>query len=588
MPSLDLRFGTTIGRYHVIRRLGVGGMAEVCLAHDPRLDRDVAIKVLGDKLLDRPGYRVFLQREARAIALLNHPHIAQVYDIVDYQDRTCFVMEYVEGETLAERLQRGPLPLEEVARLGQQIASAVSHAHSHGVLHCDLKPGNIFLTRDGSAKVVDFGLARPIADGMRVLPSDIGASPTLVANRAGTPAYMAPEQYFGQPLDQRCDLYSLGVVLCEMATGRRPSAWPAGIGQGPGETTHTLLDGTGVPEPLRPILERTLAPNPLDRYQAGVELQAALERIAGPTAPAAGTPGSRSDIRAPVFQPRPALAVTLARASAWLAGILMAVTALGLLNTAAFNITLERADFAGEGVSDWFRWGLKSLVAPGALATALLIALEIATSVIRFGSRRWWPGVTTRAAGAVRRSGLNHPTALARTVAMIGLFATVAICWTFRTLLGSFGGDGISRGDPEDFAVWSSAQYLEHRHYRMAFTTLVVLMIVSLYHVVRQRRRFGPVPDRAAVATAFAVLAVAVALLNLPYRLLQQGNMFELVQVNGRACYILGEKESDLLVFCRSSEVPRNRTYPRNHPDLKRLGCFGSVFDATPVCAPKD
>ena len=415
MPAIDLAFGTQIGRYQIVRKLGAGGMAEVFLARDPRLNRDVAIKVLGDALVERPGYRVFLQREARAIALLNHPHIAQVHDIVDYQDRTCFVMEYIEGQTLLDRLRHGALPLGEVCRLGIQIASAIGHAHAQGVLHCDLKPGNIFVTTDGAVKVVDFGLARPLAGAGG--GAEIGASPTLVANRAGTPDYMSPEQYFGRPLDERCDLYSLGAVLYELATAARFASRAPALALGGGDATRTLLGDAALPAVLRPVLraQRSRRTRPIASAPPSscrLRSNGSPERRTGPSPSRAPRQSRRRQIAG-----APRWRGLVVRGVIWSVAVAAGITGLGLLNTVVFNTVLDMRDFAPEGVADWFTWGLKSLVAPGVLATALLIALGLATSVVRYICRAWLPGLTTRAAGAIHRSGLTHPTVLGQGVA---------------------------------------------------------------------------------------------------------------------------------------------------------------------------
>ena len=591
MPSLDLGFGTSIGRYRITRRLGTGGMAEVFLAHDPRLERDVAVKVLGDALLERPGYRVFLQREARAIAQLNHANIAQVYDIVDYQDRTCFVMEYVEGETLTDRLRRGAMPLEEVSTIGGQIAAAVAHAHTQGVLHCDLKPGNIFITRNGSAKVLDFGLARPLSPELRQVSMEIGASPTLVENRAGTPAYMSPEQYLGHALDERCDIYSLGVVLCEMATGQRPATWPGAWLTSPtSETLSAVATDSAVPPALRPILEKTLAPNPAERYTSALELQAALERLL--EVPAATATAVSVPRHAPAWAPRrpqSRIGVTVLKGIAWTGAVLLCVTVLGLLNTTAYNITLERGQFASERWTDWLRWGFKSLVAPGVLATTLLIVLGLVRSLTGFAFRTLLPDVTTKITGSAHRLGLDHPTVLAQATAAAGLVALVAICWRFAPLIAAFfNPDGISTGDRSRLALLSSARYLEHRHYRMTLTVVVVLMTVALYHVLQQRRRAGPIGERASVAMMGAVLGVALLLLDAPYRLFLQGNFFERVQVASQPCYVIGARGNDVLVFCPAFDIPRNRVFARNDARLVPSGCHGNVFDAVPRCGPPE
>jgi serine/threonine-protein kinase len=193
----------------VIRPLGSGGMGTVYLAEDPRLGRFVALKTFAapDRVL----------HEARAVAKLSHPNIAGVHDILELPDETVIVFEFVDGETLADRLRRGRLPVVEVIRIGAQIADGLAAAHARGIVHRDLKPGNVMLTREGHAKILDFGLARS-------LPASEGTTThtTTESAFAGTPAYAAPEQWLGDPLSPRTDIFALGAVLYEMLGGRRP------------------------------------------------------------------------------------------------------------------------------------------------------------------------------------------------------------------------------------------------------------------------------------------------------------------------------------------------------------------------------
>jgi hypothetical protein len=594
MASPDVQFGTTIGRYQVVRRLGAGGMAVVCLAHDPRLNRDVAIKILGHKLTDQPGYRTYLQREARAVARLNHPHVAQVYDVLEHQNQTCFVMEYVQGETLAERLQAGPLPLPEVLRLGAQMASAVAHAHAHGVLHCDLKPGNVFVTRAGAIKVVDFGLARPTADDGQG-EAEIGASPTLVKNRAGTPAYMSPEHLLGIALDERADVFSLGVILSEMATGRRPEALPAAwLGSSSDGTTRELpVVGPDVPELLRSVLMRALAPRPQMRYQTALELQDALERVAAHNPPAAivGSADAdaawkrRAEARTQPLRPRPAV-TALVKPAAWVLGATGVILVLGVLNSAVFNDTLGRSGFVTEGIGDWFRWGLKSVVAPGVIAAMLVILFEFARPVWRLVCRRWMPGVPSSITRALGRVGFEDPAFSARTLAGAGLVALGAVVWRFHGFLGALvWPEGINGGDLSRFAVLGSDHLDVHRQYRVTLTIVVVGLAVGLYGVLQRRRRLGARGERSTVFAAAAVFGLALAMLDLPYRVVHPtGSQFELAQLGSRSCYIIAERPDDSLVFCPEAPVPRNRIVRRGAPDFVRLGCFGRVFDTPRPC----
>ena len=220
---MPLDVGTTLGPYEIVSSLGAGGMGEVYKATDSRLDRTVAIKVLPSHLSANADLKERFEREARAVSSLNHPHICTLHD-VGHQDGVDFlVMEYLEGETLADRLKKGPLDLEEALRYAVQIADALYQAHRHGVVHRDLKPGNIMLTASG-AKLLDFGLAkfqeREAANEISALPTQQKPL-TEQGTILGTFQYMAPEQLEGQDADARTDVFSFGSTLYEMLTGQK-------------------------------------------------------------------------------------------------------------------------------------------------------------------------------------------------------------------------------------------------------------------------------------------------------------------------------------------------------------------------------
>jgi serine/threonine protein kinase len=218
---LALSPGTRLGPYEIVAPLGAGGMGEVYSAKDTRLGREVAVKVLPQHLTSNPEIRARFEREAKTVSSLNHPHICTLHDVGREGDTDYLVMELIEGETLAARLLKGALPLADVLKLGAQIADALDRAHRAGVMHRDLKPGNVMLTRSG-AKLMDFGLAR--ASGLGAT-SELTSSPTVTGPLTaegtilGTFPYMAPEQLEGQEADARADLWALGCVLYEMAAG---------------------------------------------------------------------------------------------------------------------------------------------------------------------------------------------------------------------------------------------------------------------------------------------------------------------------------------------------------------------------------
>jgi serine/threonine protein kinase len=209
---------TNLGHYALIAKIGCGAMGEVYMARDTRVTkRDVAIKVIRKDAAGAPARVKLFEREAQAISSLNHPNICTLYDFGDQDGTPYMVMELLQGETLAKRLNRGVIEVEEVLIYGMQIASALEHAHGKGIIHRDLKPANIFLTKCG-AKVVDFGLAK---DRSATSADQTVTLVTYTGLHAGTPPYMSPERWEGKEADERSDLFSFGAVLYEMLTGRK-------------------------------------------------------------------------------------------------------------------------------------------------------------------------------------------------------------------------------------------------------------------------------------------------------------------------------------------------------------------------------
>jgi eukaryotic-like serine/threonine-protein kinase len=300
---MALPAGTRLGPYEILTLLGAGGMGEVYKARDTRLGRDVAIKVLPAHLSTSPEIRARFEREARAISRLNHPHICSLHDIGRQDDIEYLVMEYLEGETLAARLTKGPLPLAEVLHHGIEIANALDCAHKSGIVHRDLKPGNIMLAKGGT-KLMDFGLARPtrlspVAGALNESPT--GSRPiTAEGTIVGTFQYMAPEQLEGREADARTDLWALGCVLYEMATGKR-----AFEGTSQASLIAAILKDHPRPiselQPLSPpalerIVKRCLEKDPDERFQSAGDLAFDLEGMTATTpSPTVGglTPAGR-------------------------------------------------------------------------------------------------------------------------------------------------------------------------------------------------------------------------------------------------------------------------------------------------------
>ncbi len=280
-----------IGRYRIVGRLGSGGMAEVYEGFDELLNRHVAIKGLH---LDRasPNRRERLRREALSVAALSHPAVAHIYEVVSAGDREWVVMEFVAGRSLAAVVAAGPLPAEEVAHIGEQVASALAAAHRSGIIHRDIKAENVMLTPERLVKVLDFGFAkwtRPLAPVIDKLTTD-----GVVVGTAGA---MSPEQAMGRPLDHRSDIFSLGSLLYELATGRSPfrTATPQETMYRVARVDYVPLRRAApqLPKALAEIIETCMEKDPDDRFASADALAAALQAIADPgsgEAPAQRTP----------------------------------------------------------------------------------------------------------------------------------------------------------------------------------------------------------------------------------------------------------------------------------------------------------
>ena len=263
-------------RYARGELLGSGGMAEVYLAHDEVLDRDVALKVLSQRYAENEEFVERFRREARSAAFLNHPHIVSVYDQGCSGEKTYYIaMEYITGGTLKDRiLGEGPLDQDAATELGLQVAQALGHAHEHGVIHRDIKSRNILLTKAGYAKVADFGIAR-------------AATATTTTSRSrlvlGTPGYISPEQAMGKPVDPRSDLYSLGVVLYEMLTGSLPYGGESPLSMALKHVDEPLRSprevNPNVPASLNALTAKLLAKDPENRYASAGDLADDLERV---------------------------------------------------------------------------------------------------------------------------------------------------------------------------------------------------------------------------------------------------------------------------------------------------------------------
>jgi serine/threonine protein kinase len=395
-PPSDLSSGGRIGPYVVLRPLGRGGMGEVFLGRDERLRRNVALKALCSPALVPGDFRSHVLREARAAARISHPNVATVYDVLEHGDGALIVMEYVDGESLAVRLRRSPPTFATTIAIGRQLAAALTAAHGMGVVHRDLKPANVQITATDQVKVLDFGLARVNPGPGAAGPAAIAAEPETQAHLFGTPGYMSPEHWQRQRVDERSDIFSLGLILFELVTGRGPVS--------SGEALDRLISSGAIPprpDSLNPslppalceVIERALHPLPDRRWQSARDVEAALARLLRPDLAHDG-----------MTRPPAHLTFTVALAgddweplkSGWHCPALN-IPSASLRALRAGGVAVSPASFSVEGRSCLIRW------AGDDPPREVLAEIDVAGDLSTAGTARRWRRFTV---GALAAAGL--------------------------------------------------------------------------------------------------------------------------------------------------------------------------------------
>jgi len=300
---MSLAPATRVDHYEIVAAIGAGGMGEVYRARDPRLGRDVALKVLAATLVTDPDLHRRFEQEARSAATLNHPNILAIHDVGRYNGTPYLVSELLEGTTLRERLTESPLPVRKAIDYALQIAHGLAAAHEKGIVHRDLKPENLFVTADGRVKILDFGLAKALGDVAAEARTMAASQATKVGMVLGTIGYMAPEQVRGLAADHRADIFAFGCILYEMLGGRRAFSGPT-----PADTMSAILSSepmeldfanTAIPSALLRIVRRCLEKTPAQRFQSAEDLAFAIETVTSASAPAAAVQSdvARSNMR---------------------------------------------------------------------------------------------------------------------------------------------------------------------------------------------------------------------------------------------------------------------------------------------------
>jgi Protein kinase domain len=576
-----LQLGTKVGPYLIAEHIGHGGMGRVFLGTDPRLQRRVALKCLLDSRATGADVRSRIIHEARAAARISNQHVAVVHDVIEHDSRAFIVMEYVDGETLAARIKRGRLSVEQTIAFGRQLASALAAAHHEGIVHRDLKPGNIQVTPGGLVKVLDFG----IASATRLFTGASGASTTHVApdpsavvprGGAGTPPYMSPEQLLGRDVDERSDLYSLGAVMFEMCTGQRPfrgsDAIQIAVEQAKGPPRADAVEPS-VPRPLADVIARAMATEVDARFASAGDLAAALEQVESALI---DRQVARRELVAR-WATRVAVAVPVAIVALWI---------IGFITSVQFNFVFGRdGQFARFGAESWasrIRWGALALIP---VALVMTLAAVGVTTVRFFGgllvliepvgrrARRLRAG----AQGAVRAAGLDASPKLAQALTALGIVTLALFAWRHADLIRAFSSFFNSAPIEQLMPMTDSAPARNQYHVELSVVTLV--FGYAFYRVLRLRRRETGHDGRLPVAMLGVVVAIMMVMNEAPYRVFQWRD-FERVDLSGARCYITGESGAEFLVLCPGSPPPRNHVIRDGDPNLTRLGRKENVFKA--------
>jgi serine/threonine-protein kinase len=542
------------GRYALREKVGEGSFGSVFRAWDGQLEREVAVKLFQSRIFDSSSSQILA--EARAIARIRHDNVVKIFSVEAHDDVEGLCMEFIHGTTLEDFLTpHGVLSAEEAGLIGRDVGRALAAVHGAGFIHRDVKARNVMREANGRIVLMDFGTGREL-----VRESGGGL--------AGTPVYMAPELFTGSPASQKSDIYSLGVLLYYLVTGSYPTEGrtfgEVAAAHERGEHVPLVKRRPDLPDRFIQVVDRAIAANPDERFESAAELVHQLVAVERPE-------GIRATTRT--------VGQRIASAAAVIASATVAVTLLGVITSLAFNVTLERTDFAGESLLDWIVWGLRSLIGPiGNVAQVLLVVylvvllLRLARRLVAADGHSWG----RRAQQLRRQLGFTSPTGFAQWAFVIALTYLVVVCivhWRLVAALPQF----ISTMTADDLRAFSPDNKAQQLAYRSSFDWLVLGTAWALLRMRRMRREAGGTLDAAPVAALALTLLVGATLWVAPYRLWFQSERPR-IQLNGQRCYDLGRRGGEVLVYCPDAAQPKVHRVPAADPGLHDTGITESVF----------
>ena len=549
--------GQRWGRYELFEELGAGNFGQVCRGRDTELGRQVAIKLFRPTHADA-DFRRRVQLEGQLLARLKDPNIVTVWDVGEHDGRCGLVMEFIQGETLDDVLRsRGTLNVREAVLVGQDVLGALCAAHKAGLIPRDVKARNIMRDRGGRIVLMDFGAGSVLTEPV------VGAAGRVV----GTPLYMAPEVLAGQQASFGSDLYSVGVLLYYLVTGTYPvsgrTLQDIRLAHMYGNRTPISHRRTDLPQAFLRIVDRALIANPAERYSAAADM---LDDLSLAIVPAA---------EAPV---RPATG-PLVKGLLATAAVVAGVTAVGALVSSSFNTTMGRSAFATEGITDWFVWGVRSLVQPAAFGLFAVIGIALAhvckEAVLRVspGVRKWSDAQAAR----IRGLGLDNVDLLCCGALVVSIAMVGGAFWYHSDLRGAlFITPDVSTATTDQLTRLSPSFAAAHISYRESLTWAAVLCGAIWWLPLWLARKRQQAVNRILLASGAAVLLIALFLSSFPYRLLTRNGSFEVVESESESCYLLGQRNDEALVFCPEHDAPRNAVVSLSK--LRRTGRVESPF----------
>ena len=554
-PNVDS--GERWGRFRLLDIVGAGSFGSVYRAWDPDLEWEIAIKILHRHVVDEE-LKQRLLLEGRALAKVQHDNVVSVLGVETYGDRVGLCMEFVRGETLEAAMSGGHrFNPREAALVGQDVCRALAAVHAAGFVHRDISAKNVMREISGRIVLMDFGT--------RLRASRDGSSGA--GHIAGTPMYMAPEVLAGQTASARSDVYSLGVLLYYLVTRKFPvEGRTIDDLRGAhmlGRRTSLRERAPDLPSQYVQAVEHALVANPEQRCPSPAALLEALDVV--------------------LFVPKRTTFRYLVLALEVVAGAAVGLTALGAISSRYFNHVLGRTDFANESFLNWFSFGVSATIAPAVICLFTLFAIGLLGDAILLLN------MSTRArrakamlARAIRRWRLDDVSTLSACMLLLSATVLAVTWWYFVPFLGSLGTialEDISSVSRDSLAFLSPEFRDDHYLYRKAFTAVVITCAALWYVPVWLARRKGEPINRSILAGGVAVLVLSVLLLDFPYRLIVGHKRdFEAAEWAGERCYILGERQAQMLLYCPDAPVPRNRIVSGSDPSLKRLGVVQDIF----------